>query len=118
MTQEIVLTEELAKNAERFGYMGLFAHRASEREAYRDAVAMIEALEDKAGAFTALMILVNTSALVRAQQGEVVAELRELARATKAYCEQDSRSDRRRRAVISGANLALEHATEQFGPEE
>lgn len=41
---------------------------------------------------------------------EVLRQLEELARATKAYCEQDSRSERRRQAMIQGANEAIEAA--------
>ncbi len=38
---------------------------------------------------------------------EVIRQLEELARATKAYCEQDSRSERRRQAMIKGADEAI-----------
>ncbi len=52
------------------------------------------------------------------EQQEVVNELRELARATEAYCIQDSRSSARRAAMIQGAKDALINAQEAFGDEE
>ncbi len=51
------------------------------------------------------------------EETKVVNELRLMARATKAYVEQDSRSERRRFAVFDGAVLALKHAQEVFGDE-
>ena len=68
-------------------------------------------------ALTALMLAVNTNALIAAQQREVINELRELARATQSYCEQDSNSSRRRVAMIQGAKDALINAQDVFGDE-
>lgn len=116
--KDVELTEELAKVAVRFGYIGLFSHRSSLQKAIDGSMAMIETMEEKALAMTAMAIVLNTTALIRAQQLGVVNELRELARATTAYCVEDSRSGRRRDAMISGAEEALRNAEEVFGPEE
>lgn len=119
----IELTEELLKAATQYGYMGIFSHRDTMQQALDDATNMISAMQDdRAAAMTALMIFVNTNALAQAQRdlakNDVVGELRELARATLAYCEQDSRSERRRREMIRGAQEALVHAVKEFGPED
>lgn len=118
--EEIELTDKLARCAAKFGYIGLFAHRKTLQKATNDAVTMIESIDgrERGIAMTAMMIVLNTTAITRAQQLEVVNELRELARATKAYCIEDSRSMRRQDAMITGAEAALEHAEEVFGPED
>ncbi len=117
------VTDELITKAAQFGYMGLFDHRDTLQEALDNATNMISAMhEDGAPAMVALMVFVNTNALMLAKQGQqkdaVVGELRELARATLAYCEQGSRSIRRRAAMIKGAHEALDHAEKEFGPED
>ncbi len=109
------------RRAARFGYVGIFAHRDSRHEAYDDAMHMVNgnyAHNDRLSAITALMLVINTNALILAEQREVINELRELARATQAYCEQDSRSSARRAAMIQGAKDAIINAQDVFGAEE
>lgn len=48
---------------------------------------------------------------VNARQGRVIGELLSMAYATLAYCEDDSRSPRRRQMMIRGAREAIEIAT-------
>ena len=119
MSQELpeVISVELSKKAARFGYMGLFAHRVTLQKAYDASMDIINNMEEKAAACTAMMIVLNTGALRKAQQADVIDELRELARATKAYIADGSRSQRRADAILTGAIDALDHAEEQFGPE-
>ncbi len=108
------------KRAVRFGYMGLFSHRDTLQEAHDSALSMIEGAIPKAAqphAITAVMLVQNTYALIRAEQHEVINELRELARATEAYCIQDSRSSRRRADMIQGCKDALINAQDVFGDE-
>ena len=45
-------------------------------------------------------------------------ELREMVRAAVAYCQVDSRSDRRRKAMIQGGMVALVNAQDAFGDEQ
>lgn len=120
MSRELPVTipEELAKKAVRFGYLGVFSHRKTLQDAYNAAMDIINNMDEKAAACTAMMLVMNTNALGKAQQVDVVDELREMARATKAYIEDGSRSQRRADALLEGARTALEHAEEQFGPEE
>ncbi len=113
----VIIPQELAEKAAQFGYIGLFAHRETLQKAYDASMAIIEACDDKAAACTALMICMNTGALLKARQVDTIDELRELARATVAFIEQGSNSDRRRQALVEGARTALIHAEEQFGPE-
>ncbi len=120
-TKKIDGSELNEGRATRFGYMGLFAHRDSLREAMDDAMSMIEGSYPKGergAAMTALMITINTYALLMAEQRVVVNELRELARATEAYCIQDSRSSARRAAMIQEAGDALVNAQDVFGDED
>ena len=51
------------------------------------------------------------------EQTDSVNELRELARATHAYCEQDSRSARRRGTMMHSALDAIYNAQKAFGDE-
>ncbi len=51
------------------------------------------------------------------EQKDSVNELRELARAIKAFIEQDSRSYRRQNEMMNGANWAIDNAQEAFGDE-
>ncbi len=51
------------------------------------------------------------------EQEGVVQELRELARATHAYMVDDSRSLRRRQAMLEASTEALQHADKVFGLE-
>lgn len=51
------------------------------------------------------------------EQTESVRELRELARATRAYIIQNSRSVRRKQAMLEDADITLAHAQEAFGDE-
>lgn len=109
------------KRSRRFGYVGLFAHRDSIQEAHDGALSMIEGAIPKdvqAHALTAMMIVQNTYALILGEQREVINELRELARATRAYCVQDSRSSRRRAVMIKETEDALINAQDVFGDED
>lgn len=54
---------------------------------------------------------------VTSEQMRVVGALREHVRASVAYCEQDSRSERRRKAMLDDAKTVLDDAEKEFGPE-
>ncbi len=113
----IKVTPELKKLAIRFGYIPLIAYRDTRDEALHELITRIETYDDKVATKIALSVALNTIALERAHEACIVTELRELARATEAYCLQDSRSERRRQAMISGCKLALTHAQNTFGDE-
>ncbi len=103
--------KELEKEAMRFGYIALFACRDTLNDAYQYGVSVAEACGDsKAHVITAIQVLVNTYALSQARQHRVMKELEEMARATLSYCQDGSKSDRRRMRMIEGAQSAIEAA--------
>ncbi len=105
------IDEELATEAAQYGYIGLIAHRDTMNDAYGYALEVAETLEDGKGpALIAVHILLNTHAIQWAKAVRVIEELEELARATTAYLEQDSRSERRKQAMLDGATQAIANA--------
>ena len=120
MTKKVDGSSFNEERSKQFGYVGLFSHRDSIQEAHDDALSMIENAvpkEVQAHALTAVMLVQNTNALIMGEQRDVINELRELARATEAYCIQDSRSSARRAAMIQGCKDALINAQDVFGDE-
>ena len=102
--------EVLEKEAVRFGYMGLFSYRETTQGAYNYALNIAESCEDKEHVITAIQVLINTYALKQAKQRRVIEELAEMALAALSYCQDGSRSDRRRMRMIEGAHSAIEAA--------
>ncbi len=107
----------LEQEATRFGYLGLFSHRETMGGAYNYAMGIVKAIPDSAAAhvITAIQVMVNTYALNQAKQRRVIAELEEMARASLSYCQDGSRSDRRRMRMIEGAQSAIEAAKPYIG---
>jgi hypothetical protein len=104
------LSGELEQRAKRYGYHGLFATRKSMQEAYTFGLKIAEASEDTPHVATAIQVLVNTYAIEMARLMPIFMELEEMTRAALSYCQDGSRSDRRRMRMIHGAQQALAHA--------
>ena len=102
---------QLEKEAIRFGYIAMFACRDTLNDAYQYGISVAESCGDsKAHVVTAIQVLVNTYALRQAEQRRVMVELEEMARAALSYCQDGSKSDRRRMRMIEGAQSAIEAA--------
>lgn len=100
--------EQLETEAVRFGYIGLYSHCDTVQEALEYGLSVAKATGDQeAHVTTALMVIVNTYALAQAQQHCVMKELEEMARAALSYCQDGSKSDRRRMRMIEGAQSAI-----------
>lgn len=106
-----VPSPELLQEATRYGYTGFFVHKDTVQEAYDYALDIVKELgTDGARMMLGLQVLLNTLAIGTAKHIRVIKQLEELARATKCYCEDASRSERRRLAMIEGADEAIEAA--------
>ncbi len=106
-----MVDEELAKEAQQYGYIGLVSVRDSMSEAYQYALDVAGALgSDGASMNIAVQVFLNTHAIQWAKAVRVIEELEELARATIAYLEQGSQSERRKQAMLDGATQAIANA--------
>ncbi len=94
-------SEELVKVAAELGYVGLVSHRDTIQEAYDYAV---EFANSEEASLIPLHLMINTMALL---WGQDRLDAIEMCEATKSYCEDDSRSERRRQAMLDGANILL-----------
>lgn len=104
-------SNRLVEMAVRLGYIGLVSHRTTVQKAYDDAIAFCEQDRGAVG----LHLLMNTMTLQWA--GERL-DMLEMVDAIISYCGQDSRSERRRQAMIAGAKLVHKNLTgEDYGAE-
>lgn len=103
--------EKLTKMAARLGYVGLVSHRQTIPQAYADAIVFCEQERGSIG----VHLLMNTMALQWAQERLDTLEMMD---AIISYCEDDSKSPRRKAEVIHGAKLIHERLTgEEYGAE-
>ena len=115
--RKLEVTEDLQREATKFGYIGMISHRDNRDIALHELITVVENYEDKVATKLALAVALNTLALERAREARVIAELREMTRGAQSYIRQDSRSTRRRGAMLKGAKDVLAAAEREFGPE-
>ena len=102
--------EALVEMAVKLGYIGLVSHRQTIQEAYDDGVEMLKADD---ATVVPLHLLMNTMALQWAQDRLNTVEMMD---AIISYCEDDSRSPRRREEIRRGAKRVHKQLTgEDYG---
>ncbi|KKL70758.1 hypothetical protein LCGC14_2101700 [marine sediment metagenome] len=94
-------SDEQVEVAVKLGYIGLVSHRDTIQEAY-DYAAEFAKSDDSS--LVPVHVVMNTMALQWAQERLDAIEMCE---AIKSYCEDDSRSPRRKQAILGGANILL-----------
>lgn len=102
-------SKDALKDAVGYGFIGLFAYRDKLSEAYKYGMEIIDTIPDghKSGALVAFQVFVNTNAIIQVRQKRVMEEALEMQHAIISYCQQDSHSPRRRKAMIEGAKDAI-----------
>jgi hypothetical protein len=108
----ILRDDKLVEMAVRLGFIGLVSHRGTIQKAYDYVVEMSKADNSS---LVPVHIVMNTMALQWAQERLDTLEMMD---AIISYCEDDSRSERRKAEMIHGAKLVHEKLTgEEYGAE-
>lgn len=97
--------DELVKAASRLGYVGMVSHRSTIKGAFDDAIEMCKADD---GTSVPVFLATNTMALAWAQERLDCIEMMD---AIISYCEDNSRSERRRVAMIDAATTMMAELT-------